>query len=377
MAGVKMSKASGLLIMLHCEQFTGYAIGILEAVFFEAAKKAGYAEQDIYWSYKSVSDDTAGNIIACDYRSKDYVGLTRLIKEKNIRQVIAFDLNYPSPAIKALRTSGIKHIVSYWGAGMSSINSGLRLQLKRLEWLARRYKPDHFIFESEAMRATATRGRGVPPGRTDVVPLGVDTTRFTAHYGGDYYAHNALNIPEARKLVFYSGHMEERKGVRVIVQAAIELIDRMENDGVHFVLCGNKGDEALVYQNLLENTRAKDHVTFAGYRQDIAALMRSSFVGVIASTGWDSFTMSSVEMMASGLPLIVSNLQGLAETIENNTNGFHIEPGNYKQLAERINYLYCHPEKAATFSTASRTRAVTFFSKEQQIEKIAHLLSIA
>lgn len=363
--------------MLHCEQFTGYAIGILEAVFFEAAKKAGYAEQDIYWSYKNVFDNTAGNIIVCDYRSKDYVGLTRLIQEKNIRQVIAFDLNYPSPVIKALRSSGVKHIVSYWGAGMSSINSGLRLQLKRLEWLVRRHKPDHFIFESEAMRATATRGRGVPSGRTHVVPLGVDTTRFTAHYAGDYYAHSTLNIPEARKLVFYSGHMEERKGVRVIVQAAIELIDRMKNDGVHFVLCGNKGNEALVYQTLLENTRAKDHVTFAGYRQDIAALMRSSFVGVIASTGWDSFTMSSVEMMASGLPLIVSNLQGLAETIENNTNGFHIEPGNYKQLAERIDYLYRHPEKAATFSAASRTRAETFFSKEQQIEKIAHLLSVA
>lgn len=370
-----MKRKGSLLIMLHCEQFTGYAIGVLEDIFFEAAQRSGYKESEIFWSYKSVADNDAENVIPCDYRLFDARFFAKFLHDKNITQVIAFDLNYPSDVLDVLRRANVDHIVSYWGAGISSINSGVKLQLKRLEWTLRKNKPDCFIFESEAMRKTGTLGRGIPHDKAFVVPLGVDVEKYKPDYGNNYDAHDLLGIPRSRKIVFYSGHMEERKGVRVIVQAAIETVDKMNNKGLHFVLCGNKGDEASGYEKLLENTEAAGHVVFAGYRKDIARLMRSSFVGAIASTGWDSFTMSSVEMMASGLPLIVSNLQGLAETTLDGVTGFHIEPGNYRELAEKISYLYSSPDKATEFSNASRLRAVNFFSKERQINEIAKILS--
>ena len=369
-----MSSRGCLLIMLHCEQFTGYAIGVLENIFYEAAKRSGYKDEEIFWSYKSVADNSAGNIIACDYRCFDENHFLNYLQARNITQVIAFDLNYPAKVLDVLKQAKVNRIISYWGAGISSINSGIKLALKRFEWLLRRNKPDCFIFESEAMRETGTLGRGIPYGKTFVLPLGVDTEEYRPDYGKNYYAHDLLGIPRGRKIIFYSGHMEERKGVRVIVHAAIELVDRIKNTGIHFVLCGNKGNESLIYEALLENTEAVGYVTFAGYRNDIADLMRSSSVGVIASTGWDSFTMSSVEMMASGLPLIVSNLQGLAETTVNGVTGFHIEPGDYQALAERINYLCSSPQKAMEFSTAARLRAVELFSKEQQINGLAEIL---
>jgi glycosyltransferase involved in cell wall biosynthesis len=371
---IRMNSRGSLLIMLHCEQFTGYAIGVLENIFYEAAKRSGYKDEEIFWSYKSITDNGAGNIIACDYRRFDASHLLNFLQAKNIAQVIAFDLNYPAKILDVLKQAKVNRIISYWGAGISSVNSGIKLALKRVEWLLRRNKPDCFIFESEAMRETGTSGRGIPYGKTFVLPLGVDTEKYKPDYGKNYYAHDLLGISRERKIIFYSGHMEERKGVRVIVQAAIELVDKIKNTGVHFVLCGNKGNESLVYETLLENTEAVGYVTFAGYRNDIADLMRSSSVGVIASTGWDSFTMSSVEMMASGLPLIVSNLQGLAETTVNGVTGFHIEPGDYQALAERINYLCSSPQQAMEFSAAARLRAVELFSKEQQINGLAEIL---
>lgn len=370
-----MNKRGSLLIMLHCDQNTGYAIGVLEEIFSESAVQAGYSEEEIFWSYKSLVDDHKDNVLQCNYKSVDSKIFYDFLIKNNIVQVIAFDLNYPSSVLNTLKRANVKSIISYWGAGMSSINSGVKLQLKRLEWVLRRKKPDYFIFESEAMRRTATSGRGVPARKTCVIPLGVDTEKYYPEYGNNYYAHDLLGIPRERKIVFYSGHMEERKGVRVIVQAAIELIDKMKNRELHFVLCGNKGDEALAYQKLLEGTEAANHVIFAGYRNDISFLMRSSFIGVIASTGWDSFAMSSVEMMASGLPLIVSNLQGLAETIVDDVTGFYISPGDYRDLAEKLNNLSLSPEKAAQLSSASRLRAVSFFSREQQIQEIARILA--
>jgi len=87
--------------------------------------------------------------------------------------------------------------------------------------------------------------------------------------------------------------------------------------------------------------------------------------------------MSSVEMMASGLPLIVSNLQGLSETTIDNVTGFYIEPGNYQDLAKKIDNLYSSAGMTMSFSNAARHRAVTQFSRERQINEIADILSDA
>lgn len=369
-----MEHQGSILIMIHCEENTGYAISSLENIFFHAAQKAGFTEDNIVWSFNGLKDMQNPRKLDCDYRNPNPDTLLPFLQRHKVTTIIAFDLGYPSPVIKMLKQQGVQRIVSYWGASISGLNAGLKLLLKKFEYWLQPNKPDLFIFESEAMRTTATQGRGIPHSATSVIYLGVDTEKFTPSYGNSFYAHEQLGIPRDRKIVFYSGHMEERKGVRVIVNAALELAAQNNLGNVHFVLCGNKGDEAKPYQELLAESPAKNHVSFAGYRNDIHQLMRSSSIGVIASTGWDSFTMSSVEMMASGLPMIVSNLQGLAETIECNYNGFLISPGNATELAQRIIELTSQPEIAEKFSANSRHRAEKLFAKEQQIHNIAQLL---
>ncbi|HOY21772.1 MAG TPA: glycosyltransferase family 4 protein [Cellvibrio sp.] len=370
-----MQKSESIIIMIHCEQFTGYAVGVLEHIFFKSALSAGYSEENIYWSYPIIHKP-APNIIECKFNNgQNYPELAEFVRQNNIKQIIAFDMAYPADILPVLRKAGIESIISYWGASMSSLNSGLKLALKKMEWYLRSHKPDFFIFESDAMRRTATHGRGVPQKNTAVVVLGVDTHKYTPAYQTDTYAHATLGIPTNRKIVFYSGHMEERKGVRIIMQAALKLASEHKLANIHFVICGNKNNEADTYIAMLENSPAKEHVTFAGYRNDISALMRSSSIGVIASTGWDSFTMSSVEMMASGLPMIVSNLQGLGETIEHEVNGYHITPGDSSGLAEYLVSLTSNAALASKFSAASRQRAEKLFSQEHQIEKIAQYIA--
>lgn len=369
-----MSQAPGILIMIHCEEHTGYAISSLEHVFYQAALQAGYGDAQIFWSFNGLKEPAASNKINCDYRNPDENSLAPFLRNNNIQTVIAFDLGYPAKVIGLLKNNGIKKIISYWGASMSSINSGVKLWLKQAEFLLRRNKPDYFLFESEAMRRTATHGRGVAKSATGVLYLGVDTEKFFPNYGQDFYAHEQLGIPTGRKIIFYSGHMEERKGVRVIIKAALALAEQEALAPIHFVLCGNKGDEAKTYTDMLIGSPAAEHVTFAGYRRDIAQLMRSATVGVIASTGWDSFTMSSIEMMASGLPLIVSNLQGLSETIAENQNGFLITPGDHQELADKIQILCSNTAQARAFSEQSRLRALTHFRMEQQIQNLAGII---
>ena len=142
-------------------------------------------------------------------------------------------------------------IVSYWGAPMSSLNSGLKLLAKRVEVSLRRSKPDHFVFESEGMREAAVFGRGVPASRTSVVRLGVDLDRFRPAEDRPVPLPSELGIPDGRFVVFYSGHFEPRKGVQVIVDAARHLVEKLDDRRFHFLLCGNKGNEADPYRRRL------------------------------------------------------------------------------------------------------------------------------
>jgi glycosyltransferase involved in cell wall biosynthesis len=140
-----------------------------------------------------------------------------------------------------MRQAGIRLFISYWGAPMSSLNSGLKLALKKIEVYFRRYKPDHFIFESNAMAETAIWGRGIPAFCTIVIPTGVDTEAFRPDAEHIDYAYKVFSINRDRKLFLYAGHFEERKGGEVIIKAANELIPRERRKDVHFILLSPSG----------------------------------------------------------------------------------------------------------------------------------------
>src|SRR6185369_11701245 len=117
------------------------------------------------------------------------------------------------------------------------------------------------------------------------------------------------------KIVLFAGHAHERKGIGTLLDAAALLHQRQRED-VFILICGDRGDEAARWMRRIEGTGADRLVRFAGYRSDIATIMSHSDIGVIPSSGWDSFTVSSLELAASGLPVIVSRLGGLPEAVE-------------------------------------------------------------
>jgi glycosyltransferase involved in cell wall biosynthesis len=265
--------------------------------------------------------------------------------------------------------------VSYWGAPMSSPNSGIRLFLKRLEVALTRHKPDHFIFESRAMADAAVNGRGVPARIVSVIPTGVDTDRFRPDLRDCEYAHQAFRIPRDRKIVFYSGHMEERKGVHVVIEAATELVRNRGRRDLHFLLLGNRDGQERQFAPLYVGTEAEEHVTFGGYRLDIDRILRSCYTGVIASTGWDSFPMSSLEMASSGLPLVASKLQGIVEGIEDGTTGYLFTPGDRIALADRIGQLADDDALRARMGVAARDWIMANFSRQLQVERLVNTMT--
>jgi len=373
----------GILVYFHCAPGTGYAIGRLEQVFYRAACEVTGDPSSVYFAYPTLQSEQRGDppvaassLLQIDPITRDPVELqriSRLVKERRITAALGFDQQPGSALERVLRQAGVRTLVSYWGAPMSGHYSGIRLLMR--QWMLRmqRHQPDYYVFESEAMRQTATQGRGVQWGRTAVIRLGVDTDRFKPVSPRSNYAQTLFGLPPEARIVFYSGHMEPRKGVAVIMQAAIDIVCQQHRNDIYFVILGNRPNEDLPFRKMLAGSGAEAHVVFGGYRDDVVEIIQSATIGVIASVGWDSFTRSAVEIAACGKPLVVSSLPGLDETVVPFKTGYHFQPGNHEELSSRIIKLIDDPELCSSMGAGARHRVESQFSERYQQNQLASL----
>ena len=375
---------SGLLVVFHTPSNAGYAMTPLEKMFFQVACELTGDVNKVHFAFSNLDNGMPtslpadfSNVISLDKSSSsgaEFKNAEHYIQKNKITAALCFDLQPHSDLCNLLRRAGVTKLVSYWGSTMSEINHGVKLALKKVEVALTRKKPNLFIFESEAMQRHAVFGRGIKQQNTSVIPTGVDTAHFCPNSEAKSYVETHFSIPSDKKIAFYSGHMEERKGVRVIIEAAIELVDFRGLDHIYFLICGNRPGEEQPFLDLLQGTKAMNNVIFAGYRTDLDQIMPGCDFGVIASTGWDSFPMSSLEMASCGLPLIVSALQGLIETIDDQKTGFMFEPGNSHALSSLIATLDSDEKLANKLSQAARKRILNKFTLQHQKQSLAAAL---
>ncbi|WP_246180483.1 glycosyltransferase family 4 protein [Marinobacter changyiensis] len=364
-----------MMVLFHCESNPGYAPSNHEHTFLDVARHFTGDIGKIHYAYASLDGGMTSslpkdlmNVVQLDTSWSDPKQLREAehyIKENGITLLLGFDQPVSRPMYRALRKGGVKTFVSYWGAPMSSRNTGWKLFLKKLEVSMQRYGPDHYIFQSTGMRETAFLGRGIPISKTSVIKSGIDTNKFQPDPEKSLYAHECFNIPTNRHIVIFSGHMERRKGVHVILQSAKVLISDIGFKNVQFLILGNREGEKESFSQYLQEPEVNDHITFGGYRSDVPDILKSCSIGMIASTEWDSFPMSTLEMAATELPLLVSDLPGLNEAVTDNT-GLTFPIGDYVTAAKKLNTLLSDKITRQKMGKMAREKVLEHYSKAAQ-----------
>jgi len=356
----------------------GYAITALERLFFEVCLVLADGDGSrVHFAYaelkggppEALPPGFSNVVVAPVGTSPDAIRrISDVVSERGIEFVLVFDMQPVHPMYRALRRSGVKAIVSYWGAPISSPMPRWKLALKRGHLLLSRSRADGLVFESRSMAGLAMGGRGVPESMIDIVPLGVDTSVFCP--SASEHVYEVFGLPRNRKVIVYSGHCTPRKGIGVLVEAAIELLVRRKRRDVCFVICGDRSDESLPFRQMYEGLGIESWIRFAGYRRDMLPIFQSAFCGVIPSSGWDSFTLSAVEMAASGLPVIASRLQGLAEAVIDGETGMLFEPGNAGALADALVALLEDEDRAHRLGAAGRARCEAELNVDTQRQRL-------
>ncbi len=111
-----------------------------------------------------------------------------------------------------------------------------------------------------------------------------------------------------------------------------------------------------------------ENVYFMGYRSDTDLLMKSLDLFVLPSFN-EGISNTILEAMATGLPVVASNVGGNPELVEDGMSGFLVDPRSSAQIAEKIMDYIQNPNKAIHHGKRGRDIAVDKFSIDAMVQK--------
>ncbi len=108
-------------------------------------------------------------------------------------------------------------------------------------------------------------------------------------------------------------------------------------------------------------------------RPEVVALLTQSDVLIHPSLCYENFPTSILEALAAGLPVLTSASGGAAELIHEAENGWSFQPGDWKELAGRLELLQQQPELARGLSENCQ-RSVADLTGEHYLQQLHQLL---
>jgi len=174
------------------------------------------------------------------------------------------------------------------------------------------------------------------PGDYRIVPNGIDVDFLSQEVPPfDAFNDGKLNI-------LFVGRLEERKGLKYLLQAFSRLKWEYPDIRLIVVGAGNPGKDS--YRIMAE--RNLQDVVFVGRVSEEAKrrYYRTADIFCAPNTGKESFGIVLGEAMASGRPIVASNIEGFAEVITDGKEGFLVPPKNDEALALALKRLIDTPE---------------------------------
>ena len=236
-------------------------------------------------------------------------------------------------------------IVATWHSSMDK--SRMMLTLSKLAQTAME-KVSARIAVSEAARTTLIKHVG---GDAVVIPNGVDISTFTN-------AKPMFGWPGTNQSIVFLGRGDEpRKGLSVLVEAYPEI--RRQHPNVRLLIAG-PGEPADTLKKLSREDRASVTVLGMVAPQDKASVLASGTIYVAPNTGGESFGIVLLEAMASGTPVVASDLLAFQRVLDNGKAGITFENENSDDLARVVSELLSDPARCAELSAQGKLRAAEF-----------------
>ena len=178
---------------------------------------------------------------------------------------------------------------------------------------------------SQAVKKDFIQGMEVPQARISVVPNGIRISEF----------HPQENMNNILKIICVGRLDHLKKGQDILIHA----LSLLKEQGIQFH-CDLVGDgpSRKLLEDMITMNDLWDYVRLQGTRLDIPELLRSSDLFVLPSR-FEGFGIVIIEAMASGVPVLASDIDSPKEIIKHGVNGYLFRSDDESDLANKIKEL--------------------------------------
>ncbi len=220
------------------------------------------------------------------------------------------------------------------------------------------------LANSRAVRDFMTDREGIPAEKIRIIYNGLDSKRFTECSIARHAARQQFGLPTSATIVGTVANLSPWKDYPNLLCAARIVCDH--NPNVVFAIVG-AGRMELALREQSKSMNLDRNVFFLGSQRDIPGALKAFDMFVLPSKR-EGFANVILEAMASGLPVIATDVGGNSEAIVHGLTGFLVPAANSRALSEAVLDLVKDPGRCETMGLAGRERVVQSFSMEQMVQ---------
>jgi glycosyltransferase involved in cell wall biosynthesis len=293
--------------------------------------------------------------------SADLRAITRLmfiILKENIDIVHVHPAKDYWPAIIAAKLLGKRVVVS----------RHLLTELRQVTLGLLNYA-DRVIAVSEAVKNTLVDSGRITPARIDIIHNGVDTEQYSPLVSSNGFRRE-LNIDLEAPLIGCIGRMG-CKGQSDLLYAMKKVCKVFPEARCVFISEASDPDEL---RDDLEKLKLRKNIIFKGFQTDVPRIIATIDILVNVPV-WEAFGLILIEAMATGKPVVASNVGGIPEIVRDRYNGILVPPHDPAALAEALIYLIRHRKEAINMGRRGRQLVVEKFDLANTVRNTEELYS--
>lgn len=191
--------------------------------------------------------------------------------------------------------------------------------------------PDRVICVSSAVKEVVAEREGIEPSRIEVVNNGIELQ--PAAHGDREIVRRELGFEADQPVVgMVANYNRPVKGVGNFLDAIPMIVKEVPS--VKFLFVGG-GDEGNSLRCKAKTLGIENHVHFAGYKKDLRPYYGIMDISVLTSFS-EGLSITLLESMAHGIPIVATNVGGNPEVVEEGVNGYLVPVKDNALLVDRV-----------------------------------------
>jgi glycosyltransferase involved in cell wall biosynthesis len=210
---------------------------------------------------------------------------------------------------------------------------------------------------SEASKRDILHFFNVPAAKVVVIPNAIDE-RFSRSYSEEEVARVRERYQLDQRFVLYVGNIKPHKNLVRLIEAFNQL-RRGDLEDLRLLIIGDEISKLPALRRAVHRNKLHKHVRFLGYLPDdtLAILYRLASVFVFPSL-YEGFGLPPIEAMASGTPVVTSNVSALPEVTGD--AALLADPYDVESIVDAMRQVLSDPALAAEMSRKGLLRAREF-----------------